>query len=58
MMTTMLKDAQRIGRILLEEGFEAHLVGGCVRDTLLDIEPNDYDIATNARPDDTDIDGI
>jgi tRNA nucleotidyltransferase (CCA-adding enzyme) len=52
MMTTMLKDAQRIGRVLLEEGFEAHLVGGCVRDTLLDIEPNDYDIATNARPDD------
>jgi poly(A) polymerase len=31
-------------------GFEAFWVGGCVRDVLLGREPSDYDIATNARP--------
>ncbi len=31
-------------------GFEAYLVGGCVRDFLLGIEPKDWDITTNARP--------
>ncbi|MDO8554975.1 MAG: HD domain-containing protein [bacterium] len=31
-------------------GYEAYLVGGCVRDTLLSREPNDWDITTNARP--------
>jgi poly(A) polymerase len=36
---------------LLEAGFEAFLVGGCVRDLLLNREPADYDVATSARPD-------
>lgn len=31
-------------------GFEAYAVGGCVRDSLLDREPNDWDITTNAKP--------
>ncbi|MBI5138267.1 MAG: HD domain-containing protein [Candidatus Vogelbacteria bacterium] len=31
-------------------GFEAYLVGGCVRDLLLSREPNDWDITTNAKP--------
>jgi len=31
-------------------GFEAYLAGGCVRDRLLGITAQDYDIATNARP--------
>lgn len=31
-------------------GFEAYLVGGCVRDLLIGREPNDWDIATNAKP--------
>ncbi|HLQ37852.1 MAG TPA: polynucleotide adenylyltransferase PcnB, partial [Planctomycetota bacterium] len=31
-------------------GYEAYLVGGCVRDLLLGLEPKDYDIATAARP--------
>lgn len=31
-------------------GFEAYLVGGCVRDLILGREPNDWDIATSARP--------
>ncbi len=36
---------------LREAGFEAYLVGGCVRDLLLDQEPKDWDITTNATPD-------
>ena len=35
---------------LASRGFEAFLVGGCVRDHLLDRSPKDYDIATSARP--------
>jgi poly(A) polymerase len=35
---------------LREAGFEALFAGGCVRDMLLDQEPQDYDVATNARP--------
>ena len=36
---------------LLEAGFEAYAVGGCVRDYLLNKIPNDYDVTTNATPD-------
>lgn len=35
---------------LNQKGFEAFLVGGCVRDLLLKKEPGDWDIATNAMP--------
>ena len=35
---------------LLTAGFEAYLVGGCVRDLLLGREPKDWDITTNAKP--------
>lgn len=31
-------------------GYKAYLVGGCVRDLLLDYKPKDFDIATDARP--------
>ncbi len=31
-------------------GFEAYVVGGCVRDSLLYLQPNDYDITTSASP--------
>jgi tRNA nucleotidyltransferase (CCA-adding enzyme) len=37
---------------LRSEGFEAYLVGGCVRDLLLDRKPKDWDITTNAKPED------
>lgn len=37
--------------ILIGNGFEAYIVGGCVRDSLLDTAPNDWDITTSARPD-------
>jgi tRNA nucleotidyltransferase/poly(A) polymerase len=36
---------------LSQSGFEAFLVGGCVRDLLLKKKPKDWDIATNAKPD-------
>src|SRR3989344_1064839 len=35
---------------LTREGFEGYLVGGCVRDLLLELEPKDWDITTNAKP--------
>ena len=40
----------RILRTLEKAGFEAYAVGGCVRDTLLDRQPGDWDITTSARP--------
>ncbi len=33
-----------------EAGYEAYVVGGCVRDSILGREPEDWDITTNARP--------
>ena len=39
-------------RRLLRHGYEAYVVGGGVRDLLLDRNPKDFDIATSARPDD------
>ena len=35
---------------LEQNGFEAYAVGGCVRDSLLGRTPNDWDLTTNARP--------
>ncbi|MEQ1545524.1 polynucleotide adenylyltransferase PcnB [Methyloglobulus sp.] len=35
---------------LKKEGFDAYLVGGCVRDLLLGREPKDFDVVTNADP--------
>src|SRR5512140_3846122 len=35
---------------LQREGHAALLVGGCVRDILLDVPPKDFDVATSARP--------
>lgn len=40
----------RIIEKLNQNGFEAYAVGGCVRDTLLGREPEDWDITTSARP--------
>src|SRR5947199_3246070 len=42
--------AIEIVRELRSRGHEAYLVGGCVRDMVMAIEPADYDIATSARP--------
>ncbi len=42
--------AEQICRKLREGGYQAFLVGGCVRDILLGHEPADYDVCTDARP--------
>jgi len=39
--------------ILKSHGFSAYAVGGCVRDLLLSETPNDFDITTSARPEET-----
>lgn len=36
--------------LLHQAGYDGYVVGGCVRDSLLGIEPHDWDITTNARP--------
>ncbi len=45
-----MQDGSEIIRTLREAGYSAWLVGGCVRDLLLGVPPQDYDVATNARP--------
>lgn len=45
-------DAAKVVRRLTRHGFEAYLVGGCVRDLLLGQTPKDFDVATSARPED------
>ncbi|HYL60862.1 MAG TPA: hypothetical protein VEU51_18490, partial [Candidatus Acidoferrales bacterium] len=42
--------ARAIVRRLVDAGFRAVFAGGCVRDRILGVEPQDYDIATDARP--------
>ena len=44
------KHALTIVEKLQRAGFEAYIVGGCVRDLLLGRKPKDFDISTNARP--------
>ncbi|MBI1975774.1 MAG: CCA tRNA nucleotidyltransferase [Candidatus Vogelbacteria bacterium] len=40
-----------VTEILQRAGFEAYLVGGCVRDLIMGKEPKDWDVTTNAIPD-------
>lgn len=42
--------AQRVISRLVRHGFEAYLVGGCVRDLLVGRAPKDFDVVTNAHP--------
>lgn len=44
------KNAMHLLELLNGSGYEAYLVGGCVRDLLLYKKPNDWDIATSAKP--------
>ncbi len=49
----MIRIPEKAGRILSmlhEAGYEAYVVGGCVRDSILGREPDDWDITTSARP--------
>lgn len=49
-METKRQAANEIVRRLRGAGFDAYLVGGCVRDIVMGNEPRDYDIATSAQP--------
>ncbi len=44
-------DVQQVLTQLRQAGFEAFVVGGCLRDLLLQLEPKDWDVTTNALPD-------
>ena len=44
------KEVSRITDALKNAGFEAYLVGGCVRDMILGRKPQDWDVTTNATP--------
>ena len=52
MKTPVPQEVVAVSKALAEAGFEAYLVGGCVRDMLLGREPKDWDIATSALPQD------
>lgn len=43
-------DAAKVVHRLTRQGYEAYLVGGCVRDLLVGQRPKDFDVATSARP--------
>lgn len=45
------KEVETALNILGNNGHEAYIVGGCVRDSLLGVAPNDWDITTSAKPD-------
>ena len=49
-MIRLPEDVKKIISLLGRAGFEAYVVGGCVRDSLLGREPSDWDITTSALP--------
>jgi poly(A) polymerase len=46
----MSRNAVYVCKQLQDEGYETYIVGGAVRDALLGVVPKDFDVATNARP--------
>ncbi len=50
MKINLPEKAKKIIDILEKNLFECYAVGGCVRDSLLGLEPSDWDFTTNARP--------
>ncbi len=52
MQRSIPKEVSSVSAKLREGGFEAYLVGGCVRDMLASRTPKDWDITTNAKPED------
>lgn len=50
MIINMPDKARKIITVLKENGHEAYIVGGCVRDVILGREPGDWDITTSALP--------
>ena len=49
-MPNLLKTAQKIAHTLHQDGHTCYFAGGCVRDTLRNTSPKDYDLATSATP--------
>jgi len=47
---TIPPEIKKVSETLRNAGFESYLVGGCVRDLLISREPKDWDITTNATP--------
>ncbi|HKZ36374.1 MAG TPA: CCA tRNA nucleotidyltransferase [Chryseolinea sp.] len=45
------QEVSQVTQTLQKAGFEAHLVGGCVRDIISGKKPKDWDVTTNAKPD-------
>ena len=43
-------EVSRVTKALKEAGFEAYLVGGCVKDMFMGLKPKDWDVTTNATP--------
>lgn len=50
MQLILPEEVRKIIGVLKEHGYEAFAVGGCVRDSLLGREPDDWDITTSAKP--------
>ena len=48
---TIPKYVQKVARILSKEGYDVYLVGGAIRDIVMGKTPHDFDLATNALPD-------
>lgn len=44
------RHAVKVCEVLREHGYEAYIVGGAVRDLIIGLEPKDFDVATNATP--------
>jgi poly(A) polymerase/tRNA nucleotidyltransferase (CCA-adding enzyme) len=44
------QDVERVDETLIANGFEAFVVGGCVRDAIRGVDPQDWDVATSAKP--------
>ena len=44
------KEVKSVIAKLKKKGFEAYIVGGCVRDFLRNVVPEDWDIASSAKP--------
>lgn len=51
MKLSIPSNIQTILNTLGSSGYDAYVVGGCVRDSLLGLKPHDWDVCTNAKPD-------
>jgi len=49
-MNSLERNAAVIVKALQDNGYTAYLAGGCVRDLIMGVQPHDFDIATNAKP--------